>query len=76
MTPFETRRRRSLLPALLVVVVLLVLAAAGYFAWTQRDRVVQPKELYASAVEGEPTRAAGLYSQLGERLPAIEEYTQ
>ncbi len=68
------RRRRTVSPGPLLAVLLLVLGLVGFVAWTQRDALAQPQDLYRSAAQAEPERAAALYSRLGARLPAIAEY--
>ena len=68
------RRRRTISPGPLLAVLLLGLGLVGFVAWTQRDTLAQPQDLYRSATQAEPERAAALYSRLGARLPAIAEY--
>lgn len=76
LSPLGTRRGRALSPRLLLIVLLLALAALGFTAWTQRDRLAQPQDLYRSASQAEPERAAGLYTRLAAELPAIAEYAE
>ena len=70
----ESRSRRRVSPGLVLAGLLLVLVLAGFVAWTQRDALAQPQDLYRAAAQAEPDRAEALYIRLRERLPAIAEY--
>lgn len=69
------RRQRPDLRWFLVLVVLLVVTGVAYYAWTQRDALRAPLDLYRVAQAAEPARALPLYGRLGEKLPEIKEYT-
>ena len=69
------RRQRPDLRWFLVLVVLLVVTGMAYYAWTQRDALRAPLDLYRVAQAAEPARALPLYGRLGEKLPEIKEYT-
>jgi soluble lytic murein transglycosylase len=68
------RRQRPDLRWFLVLVVLLVVTGVAYYAWTQRDALRAPLDLYRVAQAAEPARALPLYGRLGEKLPEIKEY--
>jgi soluble lytic murein transglycosylase len=72
----DERRQRPDLRWLLVLVVLLVGAGGAIYAWTKRDALRAPLDLYRVAQAAEPARALPLYGRLGERLPEIKEYTE
>ncbi len=62
--------RLALIASVLALFVVVILA------WSFRDYLRSPEELYREAQGAPPGRAAVLYERLAEKLPQIEEYTR
>jgi soluble lytic murein transglycosylase len=70
------RPRRRSLKQLGVAVGLLTVLIGVILIWIFWDDLRSPQALYREAQGAKPERAAVLYKQLAEKLPAIEEYAQ
>ncbi len=72
----KNMNRQFGLKQLIFLAILLVLVTAGVVAWTYRDYLRSPRDLYAEARSAKPERAAELYARLAEQTPALKDYAR